>query len=145
MCLSGTHFRTCHRVPWVWEALVCQLKMGQSCLWTLLSRVPWEVRVPHTWSQLHHQLLTPHNLGPYTGRFRRRQNSHLYSWRTGSHCSAVTIVPPSFCLFVCLDIFFIYISNAIPKAPYTFSLLCSPTHPLLLPGPGIPLYSGIWS
>jgi hypothetical protein len=42
-----------------------------------------------------------------------------------------------------LDIFFIYISNAIPKAPYTLLLPCSPTHPLLLPGPGIPLYWGI--
>jgi hypothetical protein len=36
-----------------------------------------------------------------------------------------------------LDIFFIYISNAIPKAPYTLPLACSPTHPLPLPGPGI--------
>jgi hypothetical protein len=39
-----------------------------------------------------------------------------------------------------LDIFFIYISNAIPKAPYTFPLPCSPFHPIPLPGPGIPLY-----
>jgi hypothetical protein len=46
-------------------------------------------------------------------------------------------------LIFLLDIFFIYISNAIPKAPYTLSLPCSPTHPLLLPGPGIPLYWGI--
>jgi hypothetical protein len=37
-----------------------------------------------------------------------------------------------------LDIFFIYISNAIPKAPYIL-------HPLLLASPGIPLYWGIWS
>jgi hypothetical protein len=28
-----------------------------------------------------------------------------------------------------LDIFFIYISNTIPKAPYTLTLPCSPTHP----------------
>jgi hypothetical protein len=41
-----------------------------------------------------------------------------------------------------LDIFFIYISNAIPKAPYT-PLPFSPTHPLLLTGPGILLYWGI--
>jgi hypothetical protein len=27
-----------------------------------------------------------------------------------------------------LDIFFIYISNAIPKVPYTLPLLCTPTH-----------------
>jgi hypothetical protein len=39
-----------------------------------------------------------------------------------------------------LDIFFIYISNAIPKVPYTLSPPCSPTHPLPLLGPGIPLY-----
>ena len=44
-----------------------------------------------------------------------------------------------------LDIFLIYISNVIPKAPYNLPLPCSPTHPLLLPGPGIPLYWGIWS
>jgi hypothetical protein len=37
-----------------------------------------------------------------------------------------------------LDIFFIYNSNAIPKVPYTFPPPCSPTHPLLVPGPGIP-------
>jgi hypothetical protein len=42
-----------------------------------------------------------------------------------------------------LDIFFIYTSNAIPKIPYTVPLPCSPTHPLLLPGLGIPLYWGI--
>jgi hypothetical protein len=41
------------------------------------------------------------------------------------------------------DIFFIYISNAISKVPYTLPLPCSPIHPLLLPGPGIPLYWGI--
>jgi hypothetical protein len=40
-------------------------------------------------------------------------------------------------------IFFIYISNAIPKVPYTLPLPCSPTHPLPLLGPGIPLYWGI--
>jgi hypothetical protein len=44
-----------------------------------------------------------------------------------------------------LDIFFIYISKAIPKAPYTHPPSCSPTHPLLLPGLGIPLYWGILS
>jgi hypothetical protein len=44
-----------------------------------------------------------------------------------------------------LDIFFIYISNAIPKAPYTLPPPCCPTHSLLLPDPSIPLYWGIWS
>jgi hypothetical protein len=39
-----------------------------------------------------------------------------------------------------LDIFFIYISNAIPKVPYTLPMPCFPTHPLLLSGPGVPLY-----
>jgi hypothetical protein len=44
-----------------------------------------------------------------------------------------------------LDIFFIYISNAIPKFSYTLPLPCSPTHSLPLLGPGIPLYWGIYS
>jgi hypothetical protein len=42
-----------------------------------------------------------------------------------------------------LDIFFIYISNAMLKVPYTLPLPCSSTHPLLLPDPDIPLYWGI--
>jgi hypothetical protein len=42
-----------------------------------------------------------------------------------------------------LDIFFIYISNAIPKVPYPLPPPCSPTHSLMLPAPGIPLYWGI--
>jgi hypothetical protein len=36
-----------------------------------------------------------------------------------------------------LDIFFIYISYAIPQTPYNLPLPCSLTHLLLLPG--IPL------
>jgi dolichol kinase len=46
-------------------------------------------------------------------------------------------------LFFLLDIFFIYISNAIPKIPYTLPLPCSPTHPFPLLGPDITLYWGI--
>jgi hypothetical protein len=42
-----------------------------------------------------------------------------------------------------LDIFFIYISSASPKFPYTVPLPCSPTHSLPLLGPGIPLYGDI--
>jgi hypothetical protein len=42
-----------------------------------------------------------------------------------------------------LDIFFIYISNAIPKVPYTLPPPCSPNHLLPLLGPGVPLYWGI--
>jgi hypothetical protein len=42
-----------------------------------------------------------------------------------------------------LDILFIYISNAILKVPYTLPPLCSPTHPLPLLGPDIPLSWGI--
>jgi hypothetical protein len=38
--------------------------------------------------------------------------------------------------------FLIYILNAILKVSYT-PLSCSPTHLLLLPGPGIALYWGI--
>jgi hypothetical protein len=37
-----------------------------------------------------------------------------------------------------LDIFFIYISNVIPKVPYTLPQPCSPAHPLPLLGPGVP-------
>jgi hypothetical protein len=48
-------------------------------------------------------------------------------------------------LFCLLDIFFIYISNATLKVPCTLPLPCSPTHPLPLFGPGIPLYWGIQS
>jgi hypothetical protein len=48
-----------------------------------------------------------------------------------------------FFLYFLLDIFFIYISNAIPKVPYTLRLPCSPTHPHLLLDPGVPLYWGI--
>ena len=44
---------------------------------------------------------------------------------------------------ILLDIFFIYISNAIQEVPYALPLPCSPTHPLLLPGPDVPLYWGI--
>jgi hypothetical protein len=46
-------------------------------------------------------------------------------------------------LFIYLDIFFIYNSNAILKVPYTLPPPCSPSHPLLLLGLGIPLYWGI--
>ena len=42
-----------------------------------------------------------------------------------------------------LDIFFIYISNAIPEVPYTLPLPCSPTHSLPLLGPAVLLYWGI--
>jgi hypothetical protein len=45
--------------------------------------------------------------------------------------------------FFLLDIFFIYISNAILKVPYTLPPSCSPTHPLPLLGLGVPLYWGI--
>ena len=47
------------------------------------------------------------------------------------------------------DIFFIYILNIIPflgfpsEAPIIRPSPCSPTHPLLLPCPGIPLHWGI--
>jgi hypothetical protein len=38
-----------------------------------------------------------------------------------------------------INIFFIYISNAILKVPFTLPLPCSPTHRLPLLGPGISL------
>jgi hypothetical protein len=39
-----------------------------------------------------------------------------------------------------LDIFFIYISNTVPRVPYTLPPTSSLTHTLPLFGPGIPLY-----
>jgi hypothetical protein len=51
--------------------------------------------------------------------------------------------PQSFKKIFLLDIFSIYISNSIPKVPYTLPQPWSPTHPLLLLGPGVPLYWGI--
>jgi hypothetical protein len=48
-----------------------------------------------------------------------------------------------FKIFFLLDIFFIYISKAILKVPYTIPPPCSPAHPLPLLGPGVPLYWGI--
>jgi hypothetical protein len=44
---------------------------------------------------------------------------------------------------ILLDIFFIYISNAILKVSYTLPPPCSPTRPLPLLGLGISLYWGI--
>jgi hypothetical protein len=51
------------------------------------------------------------------------------------------------CIYILLDIFFIHITNAIPfpGSPCENPLFplytpCSPTHPLLLPGLGIPLH-----
>jgi hypothetical protein len=61
-------------------------------------------------------------------------SSKLDSWAEGE----------SFFFFLqfLLGIFFIYISNAIPKVPHTLPAH-SPTHPLPLLGPGVPLYWGI--
>jgi hypothetical protein len=57
----------------------------------------------------------------------------------------MTKIPTQFFFFnFLLDIFFIYISNVIPKVPYTLPLPCPPAHPLPLLGPGIPLYWGIY-
>jgi hypothetical protein len=39
-----------------------------------------------------------------------------------------------------LEIFFIFISNAIPKVPYALHLPFSPNYSLPLLGPGVPLY-----
>jgi hypothetical protein len=63
------------------------------------------------------------------------------SWLSKALPSVLDFNPNSFLLL--LDIFFIYISNAIPKVPYTLPLPSSPTHPLPLLSPGIPLYWGI--
>jgi hypothetical protein len=51
-------------------------------------------------------------------------------------CYPFSIIAFSFPTFL-LDIFFIYISNAIPKVHYTLPPPCSPTHSLPLLGPGV--------
>jgi hypothetical protein len=58
-----------------------------------------------------------------------------------SHVSSTEYKNPFYAFL--LDIFFIYISNAILKVPYTLPAPCSPTHPLPLLRPDIPLYWGI--
>jgi hypothetical protein len=58
------------------------------------------------------------------------------------HSQAVSIIFLILISFL-LDVFFIYISNAIPKVPYTLPPPCSSPHPLPLHGPGVPLYWGI--
>ena len=73
-----------------------------------------------------------------------------FQWRPEKCCKPIqykNIVNSLFWLylypflsFFLLIIFFIYISNAIPKVPYILPLPCSPTHPLPLLGPGINLY-----
>ena len=73
-------------------------------------------------------------------------------WMVFPSFSAPKFVFVLFICFVCfltfsffIRYFFIYISNVIPKIPYTLPPPCSPTHPLLLPGPGISLHWGIES
>jgi hypothetical protein len=60
-------------------------------------------------------------------------------------CCLLLIARLSFFLkfFYLLDIFFIYISNAIRKVAYTLPPPCSPPHPLPLLGPRVPLYWAI--
>jgi hypothetical protein len=67
---------------------------------------------------------------------------HCSDWRPLGFATLSNFYFYYFLLFL-LDIFFIYISSAIPKAPYTVPTPCSLTHPLPLPCPGIPLYWGI--
>jgi hypothetical protein len=56
---------------------------------------------------------------------------------------ALDFIIALFFFYFLLDIFFIYISNAIPKVPYTLPPPYSPTHPILLPGPCVPLHWAI--
>jgi hypothetical protein len=79
---------------------------------------------------------------------------HFYlPWTPPRHIFSFFLPHPALCLknffldffnFL-LDIFFIYISNAIPKVPYILPLPCFLTHSLPLLGPGVPLYWGIKS
>jgi hypothetical protein len=55
-----------------------------------------------------------------------------------------SLQPKNSTLFFKLGIFLVYIFNAIPKVFHTHPPQ-SPTHPLPLFGPGVPLYWGIYS
>jgi hypothetical protein len=61
------------------------------------------------------------------------------SYLTATAINLIRIIHLLISINILLDIFFIYISNAILKVPYTLAPPCSPTYPLPLPGPGIPL------
>jgi hypothetical protein len=69
-----------------------------------------------------------------------RAHTHVHTYITVFLCQKTIFF---FLIYFLLDIFFIYISNVFPKVPYTLFPPCSPTHPLPLPGPGVPLYWGI--
>ena len=78
-------------------------------------------------NQIHAQLLASFHAYIFFITFVFLQSSHC------PHSGCLHV----FCLFVCLfllGIFFIYISNVIPKVPHTL------TPPLSLLGPGVPLY-----
>jgi hypothetical protein len=70
--------------------------------------------------------------------------------KTPAGAKTIHSFPAMFLIFprlFLLDIFFVYISNVIPfpSFPSKNSIStplspCSPTHPLPIPGPGIPLY-----
>jgi hypothetical protein len=65
--------------------------------------------------------------------------SHIINGRESFWLSKLLFIPFLFLL----DIFFIYISNAILKVLYTLPLPCSPIHPLLLPGLAFPILEHI--
>jgi hypothetical protein len=69
--------------------------------------------------------------------YRRINHKHDFylnysHWKSHWHITSI------FFNFYLLGIFFIYISNAIPKVAHALPL--SPTHPLPLLGPGVPRY-----
>jgi hypothetical protein len=86
-------------------------------------------------------MLTVGNITPKRKIKRNKWRILTFVWKPTSESISLLLC----FLFFKLDAFFIYISNAITKAPYTLPLPCSPTHPLPLLGPGISLYRGIWS
>ena len=69
---------------------------------------------------------------------------HCSFTRYFSQIPQLTLPQSTFLFFFFkLGIFFIYIFSAIPKVPHTLPTPHSPTHPLPLLGPGVPLYWGI--
>jgi hypothetical protein len=139
-----TLIKNMHCYTWPWKAFQRHLAMGRKQL------------LCYTWIHFHHD-----NTHTYTHTLPKQilYEALLYcvwnTWvssilffSTWGNCYFYN-TNQSWFLFL-LDIFFIYISNVIPFPSFPSEnplsppvSPCSPTHPLLLPGPGIPLYWGI--
>jgi hypothetical protein len=76
-------------------------------------------------------------------KFQRLEEQSLGSMQRGCELFFYfTLFFSFFFIYFLLGIFLFYISNAIPKVPHTHPPPRSPTLPLPLFGPGVPLYWG---